>query len=61
MGCITSTSPKKKLNESALRSQTQLMLNRSYSFHEQLRIIIDDDKYKQHIQQNTIKNKEISY
>eukprot|EP01084_Bolivina_argentea_P163805 284909_1 len=55
MGCITSTPP--KLNQ--MKSQTELMLNRSVTFDNQLRIIIDDDKYKPI--QNTIKRINVNY
>lgn len=53
MGCITSAQPKKVI-DGGIRSHTEIMLNRSVTFNEQLRIIIDDDKYKQ-IEQNTTK------
>eukprot|EP01083_Nonionella_stella_P002268 6518_1 len=52
MGCITST-PKPLNATNGIKSQTQLMLDRNLSLNDQLRIIIDDDKYKQI--QNTIK------
>ena len=45
MGCITSTQPK-KLQNAAIKSHTEIMLNRSSTLNDQLRIIIDDDKYK---------------
>ena len=55
MGCITSTQPKKLKDVN--RSQTEMMLNRSASLNDQLRIIIDDDRYKHidSIQINTTK------
>lgn len=53
MGCITSTQPK-KIQNAGIKSHTEIMLNRSSTLNDQLRIIIDDDKYKQ-IEQNTTK------
>jgi len=53
MGCITSTQPK-KVRDAAIKSHTEIMLNRSSSLNDQLRIIIDDDKYK-NIDINTTK------